>query len=93
MNSSLFTATFATIFVAELGDKTQLAVFGAAAASEGGRWTVFVGGSLALVATSALAMMAGAALGKLVPLVGLERFGGVLFMALGVWTLWRSFGE
>ena len=91
MDWKVFGATFATIFLAELGDKTQLAAFGAAAASEGGRLSVFLGSALALVATSALAVLAGAALGKVVPLVWLERLGGVLFVAIGAFTLWRSY--
>jgi Ca2+/H+ antiporter, TMEM165/GDT1 family len=93
MDWKLFAATFTTIFVAELGDKTQLAAFGAAAMSQGGRWTVFAGSAAALVATSALAVAAGASLGKAVPLVWLERAGGVLFVGLGVWTLWKSFAQ
>jgi putative Ca2+/H+ antiporter (TMEM165/GDT1 family) len=87
----LFSAVFTTVFLAELGDKTQLATFGAAAASESGKLAVFLGSAGALVACSALAVVAGAALGKVVPLVWLERFGGVLFVALGAWTLWKSF--
>jgi putative Ca2+/H+ antiporter (TMEM165/GDT1 family) len=86
----LFAATFTTIFVAELGDKTQLATFGAASASDGGKLTVFLGSSLALIACSAMAVLVGAALGRYVPLVWLERAGGILFIVLGVWTLWKS---
>lgn len=91
MDWKLFTATFATIFLAELGDKTQLATFGAASASEQGKLTVFVGSSLALVACSALAVITGAAIGKVISPVWLERAGGVLFLVLGAWTLWKSF--
>lgn len=93
MNWTIFGATFVTIFLAELGDKTQLAAFGMAAASDQGRWSVFLGSSVALIATSALAVIAGASLGKVVPLVWLERLGGLLFVALGAWTLWKSFAS
>lgn len=91
MDWRLLTATFTTIFLAELGDKTQLATFGAASASDQGKLAVFLGSSLALIACSAMAVLAGAAIGKVVPLVWLERAGGVLFVVLGVWTLWKSF--
>lgn len=90
MDWKLFAATFTTIFLAELGDKTQLATFAAAASSSSGRFAVFLGSAAALVACSALAVVAGAALGKAVPLHWLERIGGVLLIALGAWTLWRS---
>jgi putative Ca2+/H+ antiporter (TMEM165/GDT1 family) len=91
MDWKLFATTFAAIFLAELGDKTQLATFGAAAASEGARWTVFLASATALVACSAVAVGAAAAVGRAVPVVWLERGGGVMFVVLGVWFLWRSF--
>lgn len=91
MDWKLFGAVFTTVFLAELGDKTQLATFGAASASDSGKLTVFLASSAALVACSAMAVVAGAAIGKVVPLVWLERLGGVLFVAIGAWTLWKSF--
>lgn len=92
MEWKLFFATFAAIFVAELGDKTQLATFGAAAgAGAGRRLTVFAASALALVASSALAVLAGGWIGKHVPPHWLERAGGTIFVVLGVWFLWRSF--
>lgn len=91
MDWKLFAATFTTIFLAELGDKTQLATFGAAAGQRGRAWTVFFGSASALVACSAIAVVAGAALGKLIPAIWLERVGAVLLIGLGGWMLWRSF--
>ena len=85
-------AAFTTVFLAELGDKTQLATFGLAAASEGRRLGVFVGSASALVLTSLIAVLAGAALGKVVPTVWLERGSGVLMIALGAWVLWTAGG-
>lgn len=79
---ALLTA-FITVFVAELGDKTQLATFSLAAGGAS-RWTIFVGSALALVATSALAVLAGGAIGKVVSPVWLKRAAGVLFLVLGV---------
>lgn len=91
MDWKVFAATFAAIFLAELGDKTQIATFGAAAGSQGSHWSVFLGSAAALVACSAIAVLAGAALGKVVSVVWLERIGSVLLIGLGAWMLWRSF--
>jgi Ca2+/H+ antiporter, TMEM165/GDT1 family len=83
MDWKLFASTFAAIFVAEIGDKTQLATLSFAAGGSS-RWTVFLGSALALVTTSAIAVMAGEALSRAVPPVWLERAAGVLFLVLGV---------
>jgi len=91
MDWKLFATTFLAIFLAELGDKTQLATFGAAAASEGARLTVFLASSCALVLCSAVAVGAAAWLGRAVPVMWLERAGALLFIVLGCWFMWRSF--
>jgi len=90
MDFKIFLSAFATVFIAELGDKTQLATFGLAAGSSGGRLSVFLGSALALVCTSLIAVLAGAAIGKLVPAVWLERAGGALMLGLGAWILWKA---
>lgn len=92
MDWKLFVSTFGVVFLAELGDKTQLATFGVAAGSAGKGWAVFLGSALALVATSAIAVLAGSAVGHLISPRWLERLGGAAFVALGAWMLWRSFG-
>lgn len=79
---ALLTA-FATVFIAELGDKTQLATFSLAAGGTS-RWTIFAGSATALVATSALAVLAGAAVGRVVSPVWLKRVAGVVFVVLGI---------
>jgi Ca2+/H+ antiporter, TMEM165/GDT1 family len=90
MDWKVFASTFAAVFVAELGDKTQLATFGLAAASTTGRLSVFLGSALALVSTSLIAVVAGAAIGRLVSPIWLERAGGVLMLGLGAWVLWKA---
>jgi len=90
MDWKLFATAFVTVFVAELGDKTQLATFGLASGASAGRWAVFAGSALALVCTSLVAVLAGAAIGKLVPAVWLERGAGVLMLVLGAWMLWKT---
>jgi putative Ca2+/H+ antiporter (TMEM165/GDT1 family) len=90
MDWKLFVGAFVTVFVAELGDKTQLATFGLASGASGGRWTVFAASAFALVCTSFLAVLAGAAIGKFVPAIWLERAGGALMLGLGAWILWKA---
>ncbi len=90
MNWKLLASAFAAVFVAELGDKTQIATFALAASSADGRWMVFLGSSAALVCTSLIAVLAGAAVGKLVDPVWLERAGGAIMLVLGGWILWKA---
>src|SRR5258705_9660282 len=82
-------ATFGTVFLAELGDKTQLATL-AFATTERSRWAVFVGAACALVATSAVAVLAGDAVVRAVPPAFLKRAAGGLFVAIGAWGLWAA---
>jgi Ca2+/H+ antiporter, TMEM165/GDT1 family len=86
MDLKLLATTFATVFLAELGDKTQLATLTFAAESRS-RWTVFIGAATALVATSAIAAVAGEAVSRVVPVVWLKRVAGAAFIAIGIWTL------
>ncbi len=83
MDWKLLASTFGLIFLAELGDKTQLATFGIAAGGSS-RLAVFLGASLALIATTALAVLLGDAVTRVVPEVWLRRGAGVLFVVLGV---------
>jgi putative Ca2+/H+ antiporter (TMEM165/GDT1 family) len=82
MSWNLFATTFVAIFLAELGDKTQIATF-AMAGSASSRWVVFAAASAALVASSAVAVLAGAAIGRYVPAIWIKRAAGVLFIVLG----------
>ena len=75
--------TFGAIFVAELGDKTQLATLSLSAGARA-KWAVFLGSALALVATSAIAVIAGTAITRVVPAVWLRRIAGAVFIALGL---------
>jgi putative Ca2+/H+ antiporter (TMEM165/GDT1 family) len=86
MDWKLFASTFGAIFVAELGDKTQLAALALSAESRS-KWAVFAGSALALVATSALAVAAGDVVARFVPPIWLRRAGGVVFVVLGVLML------
>lgn len=86
MDKRLFWATFLTVFLAEVGDKTQLAAMTATAKS-GALWTVFAAASLALVCATALGVTVGAALFKMVPPQAVRFAAGGAFIAVGLWVL------
>lgn len=81
---------FATVFVAELGDKTQLATMLFASDREVSAWVVFIAASLALVLTSALGVLAGTLLSHWINPKMLGVLAGVAFIVIGVFTLVKS---
>ena len=83
MDWKLFASTFAAVFVAEMGDKTQLATL-SLAGSASSRLTVFGASALALVLTSAIAVLLGEAVARAVPPIWIKRPAGVIFLVLGV---------
>lgn len=89
MDWKLFASTFAAVFVAELGDKTQLAALSLSAGSAS-KWTVFAGSAIALVLSSALAVGAGDLVSRVVSPMWLRRAAGIIFVVLGVVFLVRS---
>ena len=86
MDLKVVLTTFCMIFLAELGDKTQLATLSFAAESRS-RIAVFVGAASALVLTSLLAVVLGSFISKSVPENYVRVGAGVLFVVLGVWML------
>ena len=89
MDWKLFGTTFLAVFVAEMGDKTQLATL-SLASSGSSRWLVFAASALALVSTSAIAVIAGEAVARHVPPVWIKRVAGGLFIVLGVLMLAKA---
>lgn len=87
MDMKLLLTVVAAVFVAELGDKTQLATLLFAAERPGALWTVFVGASLALVLTSAIGVAAGALVAQYVDPRVLSYVAGAGFIGIGVWTI------
>ena len=87
MDPKLFATVFMTVFVAELGDKTQLATLLYAADSNHDRWTVFAGSAAALVLASALGVLGGSLLSQVVSPRMLQWVAGVGFIAVGAWVL------
>jgi putative Ca2+/H+ antiporter (TMEM165/GDT1 family) len=90
MDWKVFGTVFATVFLAELGDKTQLATLLFASKEDAPRWTVFAASAGALVLAAAIGVMAGAWLTRVVNPEWLERVAGVGFIVIGVWTLWKA---
>lgn len=89
MDWKIFGTTLVTIFLAELGDKTQLATLSFASGGSS-RWEVFLGASLALIATTALAVLVGESLGRALPASVLKRVAGALFVLLGLLFLFSG---
>ncbi|RMD88795.1 MAG: UPF0016 family protein [Alphaproteobacteria bacterium] len=82
---------FATVFLAELGDKTQLATI--LFASDGARspWGVFAAAALALVAATGLAVLLGVAAERYLATIPLKLVAGLGFIAIGLLSVAEHF--
>jgi Ca2+/H+ antiporter, TMEM165/GDT1 family len=89
MDWRLLLTTFGSVFLAELGDKTQLATL-CFATGKNTFGPVFVGSSLALVTSSLLACLLGSALTKVLPIRWVHLGAGVLFIVIGALLLARN---
>jgi len=76
-------STFALLFVAELGDKTQLAVISMTAKHKA-PWWIFIGATLALAAVTLLGVLGGELLTRIIPEAVLRKIAAVLFVGMGV---------
>jgi putative Ca2+/H+ antiporter (TMEM165/GDT1 family) len=85
----IFVTTFTMLFLAEMGDKTQIAVAGLAVTLD--PLAVWVGASLALITTSALGVWAGVTLLKRIPIHRLHQASGVFFLLLAAFAAYRVF--
>ena len=90
MDLKIFTTVFATVFLAELGDKTQLATLLYAAQEGNPKLTVFLAAASALVVTSALGVLAGSFVAQHVDTTKLSWIAGLGFVAIGLWTIARA---
>ena len=90
MDIKLAATVFGIVFLAELGDKTQLATLLFAAKTPGNLFIVFVGASLALVVASAIGVLAGGVVAQYVSPKALSYAAGVGFMIIGAWTIWQA---
>jgi Ca2+/H+ antiporter, TMEM165/GDT1 family len=90
MDWRVLLTTFGVIFLAEMGDKTQIAAM-TMAAEKKRPWEVFIAASLALVAVSAIGVLVGNALGQYLPLVWIKRVAGAAFVVIGALILIGKF--
>jgi putative Ca2+/H+ antiporter (TMEM165/GDT1 family) len=84
-----FLTAFSVIFLAELGDKTQLAVI-TMSASTRKPLAIFLGGSLAMVLLTGIGAVAGEMVTKFVPEEVLSKAAAILFVLMGIWTWFRG---
>lgn len=82
-----------TIFLAELGDKTQLATVLFAADGSRSPWLVFIASSLALVASSGIAVLLGATAERYLTMVPLKLIAGLGFALIGLIMIVGHFRE
>jgi Ca2+/H+ antiporter, TMEM165/GDT1 family len=90
MDWRVLLTTFGIIFLAEMGDKTQLAAM-TMAAERKRPWEVFLAASLALVAVSAIGVLVGTALGHYLPMMWIKRVAGAAFIIIGALILFGKF--
>lgn len=90
MDIKLAATVFGVVFLAELGDKTQLATLLFSAKSPDRLITVFLGASFALILTSAIGVVAGGFVAQYVGPKILSYVAGAGFIVIGIWTIWQS---
>jgi len=87
MDWKIFLTVLGTVFIAELGDKTQLATMLFAADREVSKMTVFLAGSAALILASAIGVLAGSLMSEFINEKILHYIAGAGFIVIGAWTL------
>lgn len=90
MDIKILLTVFTTVFMAELGDKTQLATMLFASDKEVNKLSVFMGASIALITTSAIGVLVGAAISNYISEKYLNYIVGVLFVCIGIWTIFKT---
>lgn len=90
MDWKIFLTIFGTVFLAELGDKTQLATMLFAADKDVSKYTVFIAASAALILASALGVLAGSLLSTYINEKHLHIIAGVGFVVIGIYTLYHA---
>lgn len=90
MDWKIFLTIFVSVFVAELGDKTQLATMLFAADKQVGKYTVFIAASAALIVASALGVLAGSVLSTYMNEKYLHYVAGMGFIIIGIFTLYNA---
>ena len=86
MDWKVFATAFITLFLAELGDKTQLAVITMTASTES-KLSIFLGASLGLVAVTLVGVVVGGVVSQYVPTEWLQRIVAAAFIVIGILML------
>lgn len=86
MDWKLFATVFGTVFLAELGDKTQLATVLYSADKPTAKWIVFGASASALVLACAIGVLAGSTITKFVEPKMLQKIAALAFILIGAWT-------
>jgi putative Ca2+/H+ antiporter (TMEM165/GDT1 family) len=89
MDFKIMMTTFSMVFLAELGDKTQLATFCLSADCDP-KISVFLGAAGALVLSSLIAVFFGGAVSRYIPEVYIKIGAGCFFLLAGVWILYSA---
>ena len=92
MDFKVLITTFSMVFLAELGDKTQLATF-CFAADCNSKLSVFLGSAGALVLTSLIAVLFGSVVSRYIPVHFIKIGAGAAFMLLGLLMIFFSIGK
>jgi len=90
LDYKILLTVFTAVFIAELGDKTQLATLLFAADKEVSKLTVFFGASLALIVTSAIGVLAGGIISQYISEKHLHYIAAAGFIGIGIWTLLKA---
>jgi len=90
MDFKLSLTVFAAVFIAELGDKTQIATILFASGKQTSKVAVFIAASLALILTSAIAVTAGGLLSNYINERFLRMTAGIGFIVIGMFTLLKA---
>lgn len=91
MELKLLLTTFGLVFLAELGDKTQLATFCLSADTASCKTTVFIGSASALVLSSLIAVLLGDSVARFVPESYIKIGAGIFFVTVGIWMLYNAY--
>jgi len=90
MDFKVLLTVFSAVFIAEIGDKTQLATLLFAADRNVNKWTVFAGASLALAAAAGIGVLAGNFISHAIGEKTLRYIAGIGFVGIGIWTLLKA---
>ncbi len=90
MDYKILLTVFITVFIAELGDKTQIATLLFATNKDVNKLTIFLGASIALIVTSAIGVFAGGIISEYVSEKTLKIIAGIGFVIIGIWSIYQG---